>query len=386
MALPAFIDKKDDCDKLFEILANEPIVSLDTEFVWTKSYFPFVGIIQIGVTPEKSFIIDAVTLSECPKSFKDFLENDKIMKVCHDAFQDVQILNYYAKTTTKNVFDTQLAAAFTGFGRAISLNDLLEKIFGKTLDKSEQRADWTKRPLTAAQIEYAMDDVRYLTDCAKVLIEIAKEHGVLEWIMDDCAELSQVDEPFEFLHSVEKSYAKEVRMVPFKNRPKLYRLCFAAENLVRKKNLPRSFMFKPGVLAQIVNCNPENHDNLQKTTLSHKVQKNYAKFFSDAINDESIPINEDLVLQKLSFKNPSAAIIGTLAKELSEIIEKMSESKGICGSRIFNRKQLADLIKDTLENKEIAELHGWRNVFLGETWNDFWIKKHSLKNLEKVVL
>ena len=383
MNFPPLINNENDCEKLFEMLSGEPMVALDTEFVWTKSYFPFVGIVQIGISPEKSFMIDAAAMPECPKSFRDFLENEKIMKICHDAHQDVQIINYYAKTTAKNVLDTQLAAAFTGFGKSISLGDLLGIFFEKTLDKSEQRANWLKRPLTDTQLQYALDDVRYLTDSAKKLIEIAKDRGVWDWILDDCRELSEIDAPFEFSASVEKYYAKEVRMVPYKNRPKLYRLCYAIENKARERNLPRSFLFKPGQLAEIINCNPEKPDNLRKTTLSPKTQKKYGKFFSEVIKDQNIPVDEKLVRQPLSFRSPNSGLIGTLAKEIGGIFEEISEEKGIAVSRIYNKKQLTDLVRDTLENKEIVPLHGWRNVFLGEIWNDFWIKKY---NFERAVL
>jgi len=383
MDLPILIDTERDCEKLFEMLANEPMVAMDTEFVWSRSYFPFVGIVQIGISPEKSFMIDAAAMPECPKSFKEFLENEKIMKVCHDAHQDVQIINYYAKTITKNVLDTQLAAAFVGFGKSISLGDLIEKLYGKTLDKSEQRANWLKRPLTNAQLEYALEDVRYLADCAKFLMETAKERGVWDWILDDCRELSKIDRPFEFSAAVEKSYIKEVRMVALRNRPKLYRLCYAVENLAREKNLPRSFLFKPGQLAEIVNCNPENPNNMRKTTLPLKNIQKYTKFFVDAINNKNIPIDEELVQRMLAFKSPKAVMIGNLAKELSVFFDKVSEEKGISPSRVYNRKQITDLVRDTLENKEIVALDGWRNVFLSKIWNDFWIKK---QNLGEVVL
>jgi ribonuclease D len=381
MNLPALIDTEEDCEKLFEMLDGEPLVAMDSEFVWCKSYYPFMGLIQIGISPEKSYMIDAAALPECPKSFKRFLENEKIMKVCHDAHQDIQIVNYYAKTTTKNVLDTQLAAAFTGFGKSISLSDLVEMSFGKALDKSEQRGNWVKRPLSDAQIQYALDDVRYLTGSAKILIEIAKAHGVWEWILDDCRKLSEIEIPFDLLSAVEKSYAKEVRMVAFRNRPKLYRLCYAIEEKARAKNLPRSFLFKPGKLADIVNCNPENPNNLKKTGLSPKSQKKYAQFFAKTINDESIPLDEKLLKRVLSFKSPNSTLIGTIVKEFSEILEKISEEKGIEASRIYNKKELTDLVRDTIENKKVAPLCGWRNVFLGEAWNNFWIEKHDFLTL-----
>ncbi|MCL1946480.1 MAG: hypothetical protein FWF51_04905 [Chitinivibrionia bacterium] len=375
--LPVVVDTLENCDLLFDILKNEPIVAMDTEFVWTRSYFPFVGIIQIGISAEKSYLLDTAVLPQCPQSFRDFLENENIMKVFHDAYQDVQIVNYYANTVTKNVLDTQLAAAFTGFGRAPSLGELIEKVCNKTLSKSETLTNWMKRPLTQAQYEYALDDVRYLTDCAKELIRLAKENGVWEWIMDDCNDTLVVSDPFDFLNAVERSYQKEFTKVAFQNRWKLYRLCYAVEDLARKKNLPRSFLFKPGQLAEIINCNPEDFKNLKKTSLSPKNQERYARFIIESINDANVAIDENLVNRVGFMRDKNATLTGECAKEIGDEFEKAANEKGIAISRIYNRRQITNLVRGTLENKEVAQLYGWRNVFLGEIWNNFWENKRE---------
>ncbi|MCL2845098.1 MAG: hypothetical protein FWE23_06570 [Chitinivibrionia bacterium] len=377
--LPTLIDTTENCDLLFETLKNEPIVAMDTEFVWTRSYFPYIGIIQIGISPEKSYLLDAATLKQCPQSFRDFLENDKIMKVFHDAYQDVQIVNFYANAITKNVLDTQLAAAFVGFGRAVPLSELVEKICGKTLQKSETLTDWMKRPLTVAQHEYALDDVKYLADCAKELIRLAVDSGVWEWIKFDCEEELEITQPFCLPSAVERSFSRECRGVSMANRPKLYRLCFAVENLAREKNLPRSFLFKQGILAEIVNCKiDENSKNVKKTSLSPKSQERWSKFFAENICNEKIAVDENVVKRKSNFKDKNAVLTGILAKEIAEKIDEAADGKGIASSRIYNRKQIAGLVRETLENKKLAELHGWRNVFLGEIWKKFWEDKEEI--------
>ena len=374
--LPILIDTAENCDLLFETLKNEPIVAMDTEFVWTRSYFPFIGIIQIGISPEKSYLLDAATLSQCPQSFKNFLENDKIMKVFHDAYQDVQIVNYYANAITKNVLDTQLAAAFVGFGRAVPLAELVEKICQQTLEKSQTLTDWTKRPLTAAQHKYALDDVRYLADCAKELIRLAKAAGVWDWIKDDCDEELEISQPFDLLGAVERSYSKECRGVPTANRAKLYRLCFAIELVARDKNLPRSFLFKQGILGQVVNCKPEESiRNLKKTSLSPKSQERWGHFFAESVINEKIEIDENVITRKSAFRDKNAVLTGALTKEIAQTIDEAADNKGIASSRIYNRKQISNLVRETLENKKVAELHGWRNVFLGEIWQNFWKEK-----------
>lgn len=374
--LPDLIDTKENCDLLFETLKNEPIVAMDTEFVWTRSYFPFVGIIQIGISPEKSYLLDAATLKECPQSFRDFLENGSIMKVFHDAYQDVQIVNYYANAVTKNVLDTQLAAAFVGFGRAVPLSELVEKLCQKTLIKSETLTDWIKRPLTGAQHEYAIDDVRYLTDCAKKLIRLASDNGVWDWIKSDCDDELLIEHPFDLPSAVERSYSRELRGVATANRPKLYRLCYAVEVLAREKNLPRSFLFKPGILAEIVNCKvDENPKNIKKTSLSPKSQERWTKFFVENMLNQTIEVDEALLKRRSNFRDKNTLLANALAKEAAVKIDEAADRKGIASSRVFNRRQIADLVRQTVENKELARLHGWRNVFLGEIWRKFWEEK-----------
>jgi len=373
--VPVIIDTEEKCDLLFEAIKNEPIVSMDTEFVWSRSYYPLIGVIQIGVSPEKSYLFDAAKMNECPQSFKTFLENENIMKVCHDAYQDIQIINYYAKTTSKNIFDTQLAAAFMGYGRAISLSEMVEKICGKNLTKTQTLTNWLKRPLTDAQMEYALDDVRYLSECANFLIKRTKEKYVFEWILEDCQELSQISEPFSLTSAVARSYSRELQSVQFKNRKKLYRLCFAVENMARSKNLPRSFLFKPGQLAQIINCNPENQENLKKTSLSPKVIARYSEFILSSIRDENIPIDDELIEKSRYYQNKNAVQIGDMTKEIAVTLDKIAQDNEICSSTVYNRKQLTELVRQTLENKSPAVLHGWRNVFFGGVWNDFWAEK-----------
>ena len=375
--LPVVIDTVENCDLLFEALKSEPIVAMDSEFVWTRSYFPFVGVIQIGISPEKSYLLDTAILPQCPQSLRDFLGNENIMKVFHDAYQDVMIINYYANTVTKNILDTQLAAAFTGFTRAVSLGELIEKVCNKTLSKSETLTNWMKRPLTQAQYEYALDDVRYLTDCAKKLIRLAEESGVWEWIMDDCNETLVVGEPFDFLSAVERTYMKEFTKVAYPNRLKLYRLCYAVEDLARKKNLPRSFLFKSGQLAQIINCNPENPLNLKKTSLSSKNQERYARFIIESVNNENVMIDENLIKKTTFVRDKNATLTNGLAKEIGVEFDKAANEKGIAVSRVYNRKQITGLVRSTLESKEVAQLRGWRNVFLGEIWNNFWENKRE---------
>ena len=166
-------------------------LALDTEFVWRSTYRPVLGLVQFGCGGEKSFALD-VTRSLDPSPLAEALADESTVKILHDARQDLQHLRHYCGATPVNVFDTQLAAAFAGFGAGIGLGKLLFEAINIGLPKTETLTDWLQRPLTDAQVEYALDDVRYLPRLREALLAKSVELGTHQWLVE---ELMKYDEP-----------------------------------------------------------------------------------------------------------------------------------------------------------------------------------------------
>jgi ribonuclease D len=166
-----------------EIKSSGAPLCFDTEFASERRYRPALFLVQIGVTsPEYSVeaIVDPLALDLAP--FLELISDEKIEKVLHSGSQDLQILWDSFGCAAHNIFDTQIAAAFLGFGHQIGYADLAKRIGdAPVLSKDFQFSDWSIRPLSKAQIEYALADVRYLPAMHAHLKSELQERGRLSW-------------------------------------------------------------------------------------------------------------------------------------------------------------------------------------------------------------
>ena len=128
-------------------------VGIDTEFVWDRTYYPTLGVVQIGYPDGHCELIDATQIEDW-SPFASLMADPATIKILHDAQQDLTILKRACGAVPKNIFDTQRAAGFVGLSSTISLSELLKKLLRVRLDKSETRSNWLARPLTAEQAKY----------------------------------------------------------------------------------------------------------------------------------------------------------------------------------------------------------------------------------------
>lgn len=165
-------------------LAHEGLVSLDTEFVWRNTNRPFLCLVQLGAADGTSWTVDCLTgLDTAPLAA--LIVNPGVVKVLHDAHQDLDHLYHWTGAKPQNVFDTQLAAAFAGYPAKMSLQKLLFEVIDVGLPKTETVTDWSQRPLTEAQIAYALDDVRYLGALRTALQTKADALGTRVWLDEE---------------------------------------------------------------------------------------------------------------------------------------------------------------------------------------------------------
>ncbi len=173
-------------------LEGESVLALDTEFVWDRTYYARLGLIQIGLSDGASYLIDPLAIADLTPLGK-FLEDPCKIKILHDAPQDLMILRRATGASARNVFDTRLAAGFAGLLSTLSLGNLLSEVLDIHLAKAHTRADWMARPLAPEELEYAADDVRYLPQVATLLGSRAREAGVEAWLNEELATLDGSD-------------------------------------------------------------------------------------------------------------------------------------------------------------------------------------------------
>ena len=142
-------------------LARHPFVTVDTEFLRESTYYPRLCVAQMA-SLEEAVVIDALAVGIDFAPFFALMANENVTKVFHAARQDIEICWHEAGTIPSPIVDTQVAAMVLGYGDSISYDQLVQRITGDTLDKSHRFTDWTRRPLSEAQLAYAASDVLHL--------------------------------------------------------------------------------------------------------------------------------------------------------------------------------------------------------------------------------
>lgn len=170
-------------DSACEKARQQGVLAVDTEFIWKCTYRPQLGIVQIG-TNDECWAIDCMTGIDA-SALKSVIEDPHVVKILHDARQDLMHVWHYTGAKPKNVFDTQLAAAFAGFPYGIGLQKLLFEACDIGLAKTETCTDWTQRPLSIAQVKYALDDVRYLPMLRQELLDRSESLCTRQWLEEE---------------------------------------------------------------------------------------------------------------------------------------------------------------------------------------------------------
>jgi len=187
---PAWITDNEQFAEVCSRLEKAERVAVDTEFVWTSTYYPRLALLQLASDKEDCVLVDVLEISDTAP-FRAFLDNAAVLKVFHEAASDLPILaRWCGGCIPQNVFDTRLAGGFCGMTAGCSLNRLLHDFLDILLTKSETRSDWLQRPLTDKQLEYAADDVGWLPELSRRMESKLQECGNLEMFREEMQEFS----------------------------------------------------------------------------------------------------------------------------------------------------------------------------------------------------
>lgn len=241
-------------------LADCEWFAIDTEFIREKTYFPQLCLVQTATPDGETACLDMLSIGR-PDPLLSLLLDPGIRKVLHAGSQDMEIFTTLCGESPQNVFDTQIAAPLLGYPEQIGYGALVEERLGKSLSKSQSRTNWAVRPLNDKQLQYAADDVIYLS---QMFPGIYRE-------LDDLHRLAWLQEDFEILCSSEtylKNPADVWQRIRQIDRLKKSSLAIAQalaewrENTARKQDMPRNWLLKDDALIDIARLRPRNSDEL----------------------------------------------------------------------------------------------------------------------------
>ena len=342
-------------------------VALDTEFVWEKTYYPILGLIQVGYPDGSVDLIDGVSINDF-SALGQLLSDVNTVKILHDAVQDLVILTRVSKAFPKNIFDTQRAAGFVGLSSSISLSELLKKVLSIRIEKSETKSDWVARPLSDSQIEYAREDVCYGVDLMKAILKKADALDYKKWVLQEMLmyeneALYKEKDPMLILPKVKNSGS-----INFKQKTLLRSICIWREASARKQNLPRTFVLPDEVLMRLVKSPPKSIDALKKMNLGKRFLRKFSTSLWEAIHRG---LNEELAPLENEFSNfeKEDALEAQVDLALA-FIKGLSLNTKIDAGLIANRAKVTSFVYANSQNEAILQEHPlsqtWRSEFCGQ--------------------
>jgi ribonuclease D len=247
---------------LVERSRHAPTVALDTEFVWDRTYYPKLGLVQVAVAEEECYLVDAVALPDLSPLGELLAAGDQV-KILHDAPQDLTILRQVTGASPRTIFDTRCAAALAGLSSTLSLGELVAQVTGVELAKTQARTNWRQRPLTPEQLVYAVDDVRHLPAVRQALVTRIRARGRESWLGEeltvyDAPELYTEKDPLQQYRRV-----KGVDRVSPRDLAVLRELAAWREEEARRADRPRERILSDSVLVRLVRKKPRSPSALR---------------------------------------------------------------------------------------------------------------------------
>ncbi len=343
-----------------ERLAHHPFVTVDTEFLRESTYYPKLCVAQMASTDE-AVVVDALAPEIDLGPLFALMADEKVVKVFHAARQDVEICWHEAGIIPAPLVDTQVAAMVLGYGDSISYDQLVQRITGDNLDKSHRFTDWTRRPLSDAQLAYAVSDVTHLRDVYVKLAADLDQRGRTEWMREEMRVLTSPD-----TYRMEPEHAWQ-RLKTRVRKPKelavLIEVAAWRELEAQTRDVPRARVLKDDAVGDIAVQAPttiERLGNLRSLPKGFERSK-----WGEAITAAVKRGLERDVKTLPRIERSKGLFNGQATVELLKVLLRMTaERHGVAAKVIATVDDLESIAAD--DAADVPAMHGWRRELFGE--------------------
>jgi ribonuclease D len=355
------VSTSQDLTQAVQRLSTSDFVAVDTEFLRESTFWPQLCLIQIA-SPDEAMIIDPLASGLDLAPFWQLMANESVVKVFHAARQDIEIVFARAGLVPKPVFDTQVAAMVCGFGESVSYVNLVKSVTGVDLDKSSRFTDWSRRPLSDKQLEYALGDVTHLRDVYRHLKGDIDKAARGEWLNEEMGILTDT-KTYES-HPEEAWQRLKLRVKNRKALAVLMELAAWRERLAQSQDVPRSRILRDEALYDIANQAPTSAEQLSHLrTLSEGFSRSArARDIIEAVNRG---LGRDMKSVPAVSRGAQLSAESTALMELLRVLLKASAARNRVAPKLIASSE--DLERIAVESEpDIPALKGWRRRLFGE--------------------
>jgi ribonuclease D len=359
MPEPIWIDRSDQLPSLARTLESHASIGLDTEFLRERTFFPKLCLLQLAAG-DAIWCVDTLRVGSLEPLGDALTAASTSRKVIHSARQDLEAFYLSVKRVISPVFDTQIAAGCVGLKPQIGYAELAKTLLDVTLPKGQTRTDWSKRPLTREQLEYAADDVMYLGEIADRLGERMRALGRESWVLQDCSVLedARLYEP-----DVDMAWKRlrGLRQLPPVPRARARTLAVWREKMARERDLPRGWIIPDAAIFDLAQINPTSRAALEAVrSLPQSMNAVIAESLLEALRENSRSEVTDREPGQDARPTPEQR---TVIERLARLVDARAAELGVSAEILAPRGELKAL---AMGERDLPSLAGWRLKEIGE--------------------
>jgi ribonuclease D len=337
-----------------------PYITVDTEFIREKTYWPVLCLVQVG-TPDEAVAIDALADGIDLAPLFDLMANENVLKVFHAARQDVEIFVNLTGRVPAPIFDTQIAAMVCGYGDSVGYERLVRDLARKSIDKTMRFTDWSRRPLGKKQLDYALGDVTHLRKIYDKLSRRLEDSGRADWLSEEMDILTDVN---TYVISPDAAWK---RLKTRSRKPKyiaaVQALAAWREKTAQDNNVPRNRVMKDESLTEIAAHAPSSVDELMalRSVSRDRIGKDRASELVAVLEDvgEMDPKDYPTPPEEL----PNGADAGPSIELLKVLLKLKCDEHKVAQKLIASSSEIEAIAVD--DNAAVRTLNGWRRDVYG---------------------
>ena len=345
------------CDRL----RQAEIVTVDTEFMRERTFWPILCLIQLA-GPDEAAAIDPRAEGMDLSPLFELMRDTSVLKVFHAARQDLEIFYHLMGEVPHPIFDTQVAGMVCGFGEQVSYEQLARRLANAQIYKASRFTDWCRRPLTEQQIDYAMADVTHLRTVHQKLSLQLEKNKRTAWLSE---EMNVLTSPSTYAIDAREMWQRiKIRGAKPRQLAVLREITAWREETAQKRDVPRNRVMKDEVLVQLATQQPSNNEELSRVRMLPGGLANSAdgKSILDAIA-YGVAVPKDQAPTKLANGRPDQDPPGALVDLLKTLLKAKCDAAGVAYKLVANMADVERLAAG--DDPESPLMKGWRYEIFG---------------------